>query len=359
MFTVTDSVANKGGAGGDALSLWLGRAPEACRRTTASFYAACGLCRRRQRQRESTPNMTTSRTPARRPRPSPPPAAGSASPTNTGWRPSIPPQSEDFNGAYLGAKTPAGRRRLSGQLPPGRAQHRAGRHRHRHPPPVRRRQGGGHSARLSGQPEHRRFRHGGGLGLVLVPHPAVLLAAGPSLQAVRQFRPRHPGADRDRASCSSSRWPTRRFTLHEQDEEAPAGDGDAEEAAQGRSAEAAAGDDGAVQAREGQSGLRLPAASCSPFRCSSRSTRCSTSPSRCGTRLSMAGSTTCRRPIPPRSSTCSACCPSIRTRSAELPGVPFHRGLADPDGHHPVGADQAEPAAAPIRCRPRCSPSCR
>ena len=154
------------------------------------------------------------------------------------------------------------------------------------------------------------------------------------LQAARQFRPRHPAADRDgEAALLPARQ--RPVQVHEQDEEGAAGDGAHQEALQGRSAEAAAGDDGAVQAREGESALRLPADAAASFRCSSRSTRCSTSPSRCGRRRSMAGSTICRRPIPPRSSICSGCsritCPICGPLA-----LPLHRHLADPDGHHPV-----------------------
>ena len=40
MFTVTDSVANTGGAGGDAVSLWLGRAADGVPKTASSYCPA-------------------------------------------------------------------------------------------------------------------------------------------------------------------------------------------------------------------------------------------------------------------------------------------------------------------------------
>ena len=60
----------------------------------------------------------------------------------------VPPQSEAFNGAYLGAKTPAGTKAYQANYRLDARKHRAGRQRQRHPPAVRRRQGGRHPARL-------------------------------------------------------------------------------------------------------------------------------------------------------------------------------------------------------------------
>ena len=98
---------------------------------------------------KSTPTTTTSRTTARRPRPSPPPAAGSASPTNTGWRPSSRRRTRPSTAPICGARpsTPAikayqANYRLGARnIAPGASA--SG-----HPPPVRRRQGGRHAARL-------------------------------------------------------------------------------------------------------------------------------------------------------------------------------------------------------------------
>ena len=106
---------------------------------------------------------------------------------------------------------------------------------------------------------------------------------------------------------------------------------------------AAAGDDGAVQAREGQSAVRLPA---------------DADPDS-GVLLALQGALRHHRDAPgavlwldPR---------SVRARSdldpqsvravalshpgLSLPAYPLHRHLADPDGHHPVGADQAQSRA--------------
>ena len=232
MFTVTDSVANTGRPGGDALSLWHGGAAEGVRKNEASFYAACRLCRRRQWQRAAMPNIPTSRIPARRPRPSPPPAAGSASPTNTGWRPSCRRRAKPSTAAYLGTKTPAGVDAYQANYRLDARKHRARRQRQRHPPAVRRRQGGGHSARLSGQPEaspistmavdwgwfwfltrpffwllDNLYKLLGNFGLAIL-GLTVIVQAGLLPAAKRQL------------------------PLHEQDEEAAAADGGAEEAAQ-------------------------------------------------------------------------------------------------------------------------------
>ena len=146
MFTVDDSVANKSGQA-QTLYPFAYVAREGVPKEQTSWVLHQGFVGVANGS-ETTPNIPTSRMTARRPRPSPPPAAGSASPTNTGWRRSIPPQGENFNGAYLGSTTTRRRQGLSGQLPPGRAHHRAGRAAPGHPPAVRRRQGGGHSARL-------------------------------------------------------------------------------------------------------------------------------------------------------------------------------------------------------------------
>ena len=158
----------------------------------------------------------------------------------------------------------------------------------------------------------------------------------------RQLRPRHPRHHRAREGRV---LPARQQELRVdgQDEEAAAGDGEAARALQGRPRQAAAGADGALQEREDQPDGGLPADRCCRSRCSSRSTRCCSSPSTCAMRRSSAGSRTCRRPIRPRCSTCSGCCPIA------VPDIPARRRVAAHHGHDDVGADAAEPAAA----RPR------
>ena len=319
MFTVTDSVANKGGQAVTLYPYGTVGAQKACPRTQPASMLHQGFvgvangsemdAKYTDFKDPGTPPKTFSST------------GGWVGITDKYWMAAVvPPQGENFNGAYLGTKTPAG-------VDAYQANYRLG----------ARSIAPGASASVT----HRLF------------------AGAKVVDILRGYQDSQNIARFDKAVDWGWFWfltrpffwlldnlykfignfglailgltvivkllffplAKRQLPLHEQDEEAAAADGGAEEAAQGRSAEAAAGDDGAVQAREGQSAVRLPADRCSPFRCSSRSTRCSTSPSRCGMRLSMAGSTTCRRPIPPRSSTCSACCPSIRTPSAGLPGL--------------------------------------
>ena len=105
---------------------------------------------------------------------------------------------------------------------------------------------------------HRQVRPHHRLGLVLVLHPAAVLAARVALRAARQLRPVDPGADGDR---QGGVLPAGQQVLcgDEQDEGAAAGDGEAQGALRRGSPAHEPGADAALSPREGQSGGGLPA----------------------------------------------------------------------------------------------------
>ena len=139
-------------------------------------------------------------------------------------------------------------------------------------PALRRRQGGAHHQRDRDQARHRGPQLHDRLGLVLFPDQALLLPARLAQRHRRQLRRGHSAGDR---AGQAGGLPARQqvLCLDEQDEEAPARDGEAQGRVSGRPDEAAAGDDGALQAREGLAAR--PAAFRSSCRSpsSSRSTR--------------------------------------------------------------------------------------
>ncbi len=118
-------------------------------------------------------------------------------------------------------------------------------------------------------------------------------------------RPRHPSADRCREDGVLPA-PVRHVQIDVEDAAAAARDEIHPGALRRRPAADAPGTGQAVPAREGQPGRRLPADASRRSSCSTPSSTRWPSPSRCATRRSSAGSTTCRRPIRRRSSTCSA-----------------------------------------------------
>ncbi len=168
MFTVTDSVANKGGA---AVTLYPYGAVvrQNIPKTVTSWVLHEGFIGVAGSS-EQDAKYTDFKDPG-----TPPKAFSSTGGwvgiTDKYWMAAVvPPQSETFNGEYAGAKTPAGADAFQADYRLGGARRRAGRVRQRGPSPVRRRQGGGYPAQLSGQPAHSWLRQGGGLGLALLPH---------------------------------------------------------------------------------------------------------------------------------------------------------------------------------------------
>jgi len=92
MFTISDSVANRGGG---AVNLFpYGTVERQSVPKTATFFILHEGFGASPMAAKSMPSMTTSRSPAPRPRRLIPPAAGSASPTNTGWRRSFRPRAK-------------------------------------------------------------------------------------------------------------------------------------------------------------------------------------------------------------------------------------------------------------------------
>ena len=110
------------------------------------------------------------------------------------------------------------------------------------------------------------------LGLVLFPDQAVVLPARLAQGHRRQFRRRHPHRHRARQARGLPAG-QQVLCLDEQDEEAPARDGEAQGRVSRRPDEAAAGDDGALQAREGLAACPAACPSWCRSRSSSRSTR--------------------------------------------------------------------------------------
>ena len=109
----------------------------------------------------------------------------------------------------------------------GRARRAARRHGLRHRPALRRRQGGAHHQRDPGDAQDPGLRLHDRLGLVLFPDQAVVLPARLDQGHRRQFRRRH--SHRHRAGQAGG-LPARQqvLRLDEQDEEAPARDGEAQ-----------------------------------------------------------------------------------------------------------------------------------
>ena len=239
MFTVTDSVTNKSARASRRSIPYAYVARDGVPKTQHFWVAARRLCRRRRRiaERSELRRFQGRRHAAqdlhRRP------AAGSASPTSTGWRPSSRRRTKASTASYSAKPFRDARRPIRRIIASARACHRARRHADRDAAPVRRREGFRHAPHLRAQDAGiQRFDLAIDWGWFITITQPLFWLLDQLYRYIGNFGLAILVAHRHR---QADLLPHRQcpIQIDGQDEEGPAGDGAHQGALQGRPAEAA------------------------------------------------------------------------------------------------------------------------